>query len=145
MNDIVSAVGVWFYSRSTDRHLYLIRNDSKHPDCWSLAGGKQELGETLLQTLTRECQEELGMMPDYIKLVPLDQFTSADKKFCYHTFFCVVSNEFQPILNSEHSGYAWINSGTWPRPLHSGLWSTVNFATIKEKVEIIKSAVQMSQ
>lgn len=145
MKNAVSAVGVWFYSRTTQRHLYLIRNDLKHPACWALAGGKQEAGETLLQTLTRECEEELGAMPCYIKLVPVDQFTSVDMKFCYHTFFCVVENEFHPVLNSEHLGYAWINSGTWPSPLHSGLWSTVNYDTIKDKVEIIKSAVQMSQ
>ena len=45
MNTIISAVGIWFYSQSTNRYLYLIRNDPKHPDSWGLPGGKIESGE----------------------------------------------------------------------------------------------------
>jgi 8-oxo-dGTP pyrophosphatase MutT (NUDIX family) len=145
MNNVVSAVGVLFYSMSTNRYLYLMRNDSKHPDCWSLAGGKQEIGETLLQTLERECEEELGSMPNYVKLMPLEKFTSADNGFNYHTFFCIVADEFKPILNDEHLGYAWIDSGTWPKPLHPGLWSTVNFEAVRSKIAIIQTQLQTSQ
>ena len=145
MNNVVSAVGVLFYSMSTNRYLYLMRNDSKHPDCWSLAGGKQEIGETLLQTLERECEEELGSMPNYVKLMPLEKFTSADNGFNYHTFFCIVADEFKPILNDEHLGYAWIDSGTWPKPLHGGLWSTVNFEAVRSKIAIIQTQLQTSQ
>lgn len=145
MNNVVSAVGVLFYSMSTNRYLYLMRNDSKHPDCWSLAGGKQEIDETLLQTLERECEEELGSMPNYVKLIPLEKFTSADNGFNYHTFFCIVADEFKPILNDEHLGYAWIDSGTWPKPLHSGLWSTVNFEAVRSKIAIIQTQLQTSQ
>jgi 8-oxo-dGTP pyrophosphatase MutT (NUDIX family) len=122
-----------------------MRNDSKHPDCWSLAGGKQEIDETLLQTLERECEEELGSMPDYIKLMPLEKFTSADNGFVYNTFFCIVADEFKPILNDEHLGYAWIDSGTWPKPLHPGLWSTVNFEAVRSKIAIIQTQLQTSQ
>jgi hypothetical protein len=43
------------------------------------------------------------------------------------------------VLNDEHLGYAWIDSLTWPKPMHPGLWNTVNFDTIKEKIETIKS------
>ena len=141
----MNAVGVWFYSFSTNRYLYLMRNDSKYPDTWGLPGGKSEAGETLLDTINRECSEELGTMPDYIRLVPLDHFTSADDAFCYHTFFCCVANEFQPTLNSEHLGYAWIDSKSLPKPMHPGLWHTVNFDSVKEKIETIKSSVQTSQ
>jgi 8-oxo-dGTP pyrophosphatase MutT (NUDIX family) len=51
----LNAVGVWFYSSSTHRYLYLMRNDPKHPYHWGLPGGKVENGETLLDTITREC------------------------------------------------------------------------------------------
>jgi 8-oxo-dGTP pyrophosphatase MutT (NUDIX family) len=141
----VTAVGVWFYSFDTKRYLYLMRNDSKYSNCWGLPGGKSNPGETLMQTIERECQEELGHFPDYIRLVPLDQFTSADGAFSYHTFFCCIATEFQPILNHEHLGYAWIDTVTWPKPMHPGLWNTVNFDTIKEKIEIIKTSVHTSQ
>jgi 8-oxo-dGTP pyrophosphatase MutT (NUDIX family) len=138
----LNAVGIWFYSFDTDRYLYLMRDDSKNPNTWGLPGGKCETGETLMQTIERECQEELGFFPDYIRLMPLDHFTSADGAFCYHTFFCCVSKEFQPILNAEHLGYAWIDSKTYPKPMHPGLWTTVNFESVKDKIETIKSAVQ---
>ena len=141
----LTAVGVWFYAYNTQRYLYLMRNDTKYPGTWGLPGGKCETGETLLESIERECREELGHFPEYVKLLPLDQFTSPDGAFSYHTFFCCVTSEFRPSLNNEHLGYAWIDSATWPKPMHPGLWNTVNFDTIKEKVEIIKSSVHTSQ
>jgi len=133
-----SAVGVWFYSVNTQRYLYLMRNDSKHPGAWGLPGGKIESGETLRDAMRRECQEELGFVPDYIKLLPLEKFTTADGGFVYHTFYCSVASEFVPQLNDEHIGYAWINSGTWPKPMHPGLWSTVNFDAVRCKMQTIE-------
>ena len=141
----VNAVGVWFYSLTTQRYLYLLRHDQKHPNTWGLAGGKCEPNETLLETINRECTEELGSRPDYSRLVPLEKFTSPDGQFAYHTFFCCVADEFKPDLNNEHLGYAWIDGGTWPKPMHPGLWSTVNFDVIQEKIDTIKDQVHTSQ
>jgi 8-oxo-dGTP pyrophosphatase MutT (NUDIX family) len=141
----VNAVGIWFYSIDTHRYLYLLRNDPKHPGSWGLPGGKIESGETLIQAINRECTEEIGSMPEYLKLVPLEKFTSADSGFAYHTFFCSVAEEFIPQLNDEHIGWAWIDSGTWPRPMHPGLWSTVNFDAVREKIITIEQSVQTSQ
>lgn len=130
----VNAVGVWFLCNQTNRYLYLLRNDAKHPGAWGLPGGKIETGETLLGGMERECIEELGSFPQYQRLVPIEKFTSADEKFVYHTFVCVVDTEFVPVLNNEHLGYAWIDEGTWPKPLHPGLWSTVNMDTVQNKI-----------
>jgi 8-oxo-dGTP pyrophosphatase MutT (NUDIX family) len=141
----INAVGIWFYSISTHRYLYLMRNDPKHPGSWGLPGGKVESSETMLAAMIRECEEELGNMPDYLKLVPLEKFTSADGGFAYHTFFCSVAQEFQPVLNEEHIGWAWINSGSWPRPMHPGLWSTVNFDAVRDKIITMEQLVQTSQ
>lgn len=141
----LNAVGICFYSSATDRYLYLMRNDRKNPNTWGLPGGKCESGETLMDTIQRECVEELGVFPEYTRLVPLDYFTSEDGAFCYHTFFCCVDTEFQPTLNSEHIGYAWIDSKTYPKPMHPGLWSTVNFDAVKDKIETIKTVVQNNQ
>lgn len=134
----VNAVGVWFYSTSTDRYLYLLRNDPRHPSTWGLPGGKVDDGETLIKAIERECYEEMGSMPVYDKLIPLEKFTSADGKFVYHTFFCTIANEFIPTLNEEHHGWAWISAGSWPKPLHPGLWSTINFDVVQEKVNSLK-------
>ena len=116
-----------------------MRNDSKYPMNWGLPGGKIEPGESLLTAIDRECQEELGGMPQYLTLVPIEKFTSNDDGFCYNTFFCCVSQEFIPVLNSEHHGYAWIDINTWPKPMHPGLWNTVNFEAVRQKINIIQS------
>ena len=63
----------------------------------------------------------------------------------YHTFFCSIAQEFIPVLNDEHLGYAWIASGVWPKPMHPGLWSTVNFDAVKYKIETMERLVQTSQ
>jgi 8-oxo-dGTP pyrophosphatase MutT (NUDIX family) len=145
MSNVVAAVGIWFYSQSTNRYLYLMRNDPKHPDSFGLPGGKIEPGESIMAAMVRECEEELGSMPDYVKLMPLEKFTSADGGFEYNTFFCITETEFTPVLNDEHSGYAWIDSGTWPKPLHPGLWSTINFSAVQQKISIIQQQLQTSQ
>jgi 8-oxo-dGTP pyrophosphatase MutT (NUDIX family) len=122
-----------------------MRSDPKHPGSWGLPGGRVELNETLLEAIDRECTEELGFVPTYTRMMPLEKFTTADSGFEYHTFFCIVDAEFCPQLNHEHLGYAWIDSGTWPRPMHPGLWSTVNFEAVQNKITTIESSIHTSQ
>jgi len=136
---MINAVGVWFYSIKTDRYLYLLRNDNKNPGSWGLPGGKVNKDESLNDAIIRECKEEIGFWPETLKLVPIEQFTSVDNHFSYHTFFCTVEQEFTPILNNEHHGYSWIDSGIWPKPLHPGLWTTINFDEILQKIEVIRN------
>jgi 8-oxo-dGTP pyrophosphatase MutT (NUDIX family) len=142
---VVNAVGVWFYSVSTQRYLYLMRRDVKHPETWGLPGGRIEANETLIDAIERECCEELGSMPEYVRLAPLEKFTTIDGKFAYHTFFCSITDEFVPVLNHEHMGFAWLESGVWPKPMHPGLWSTVNFDAVKNKIQTMEQSIQTSQ
>jgi 8-oxo-dGTP pyrophosphatase MutT (NUDIX family) len=135
---VVKAVGVWFFARATGRFLYLLRNDIKNPDTWGLPGGKIEPGETLLGGMERECVEELGSFPAYSRLIPLEKFTSADSAFEYNTWVCIIDQEFQPVLNDEHIGYAWIQAGTWPKHMHPGLWSTVQVKEIQSKLMAVQ-------
>lgn len=122
-----------------------MRNDLKNPNTWGLPGGKVESNETLMDTITRECTEELGFMPDYLRLVPLEKFTSTDNVFVYHTFFCCVASEFKPNLNDEHLGYAWMDCSVLPKPMHPGLWNTVNFDIVKQKIATLKDVVHSAQ
>ena len=140
----MKAVGVWFRSTVTGRYLYLLRNDTKHPGTWALPGGKLEFGETLLSCMERECIEELGFFPAYQQLIPIEQFTSSDGSFEYHTWVCVIENEFMPVLNHEHSGYAWIDRGKLPKPMHPGLWSTVNIEAVQQKLDTVEQFIQLS-
>ena len=138
---VVTAVGVWFYCARTQRYLYLLRNDSKYPDTWGLAGGKIKTGENLMGAVERECSEELGAMPEYSQLIPIEKFTSPDGAFEYHTFWCRVDYEFVPDLNHEHAGYAWIETGRLPRPLHPGLWNTVNLDAVQQKIAQVEQSL----
>ena len=54
------AAGIFFYSTTTDRYLFLLRSDARNPS-WSMPGGGIEKDETLLEGLTRECLEEMSL------------------------------------------------------------------------------------
>jgi 8-oxo-dGTP pyrophosphatase MutT (NUDIX family) len=125
------AAGVFFHSKKTDRYLYLLRSDQKNPT-WSIPGGKIEQNETLFDGIARECNEEIGFFNEDIKLIPIQKFVNGN--FVYHTFFCEIEDEFVPELNYEHCGYAWVMNGLYPKPLHPGLFSTVNIDIVIEKL-----------
>jgi 8-oxo-dGTP pyrophosphatase MutT (NUDIX family) len=127
-----TAVGVFFYSRKTKRYLYLLRTDTNN---WSIPGGKVEDSETLYTGLERECLEEIGHFPDHAKLIPIQKFVN--NNFTYHTFFCAVDCEFSPVLNDEHYGYAWVEGSRYPKPLHNGLFNTINIDNVQEKLSIL--------
>jgi len=129
------SAGVFFYSKSTDRFLYLLRTDAKNPGNWGIPGGKLEANETLYQGIERECIEEVGYWPNQPKLIPIQKFVN--NNFTYHTFFCELDNEFTPILNEEHCGYAWVGNNQYPKPLHPGLFNTVNFDVVREKLKTL--------
>jgi 8-oxo-dGTP pyrophosphatase MutT (NUDIX family) len=126
------SAGVFFYSETTDRFLYLLRNDSKNSGNWGIPGGKIEIEETLIEGIERECIEEVSYFPKNAKLVPIQKFVN--NSFTYHTFFCKIQGEFVPILNDEHCGYAWVGDNQYPKPLHPGLFNTVNFDIVRQKL-----------
>ncbi len=129
--------GVFFYSEITDRFLFLLRNEGSV--VWGIPGGKIEKNETLLQGIERECNEEIKYFPADAKLIPIQKFVN--NTFTYHTFFCRVKDEFIPILNEEHIGYCWVDVHHYPKPLHPGLFNTVSFDIVQEKLkELTKKA-----
>lgn len=128
-----TSAGIFFYCRNTKRYLYLLRND-KSPS-WSIPGGKLEKEETLLTGLERECTEEMNTWNKDWKLIPIQKFVN--NTFTYHTFFCEVDDEFRPTLNDEHCGYAWVAEENYPKPLHPGLFSTINIDLVQEKLSAL--------
>ena len=135
MSDI-TATGCLFYAKTTKRFLFLIRT-LKQKGTWGMVGGKSTSSETPWQGLQREITEEVGHLPTIQKTIPLELFVSKDTRFKFHTFVCVVEQEFTPRLNGEHSGYAWVSINSWPQPLHEGVKKTLHNKTIKDKLQTI--------
>jgi len=138
------ACGAVIYSRSTHRLLFLLRSGEKHEDTWALAGGKVERDENITEALIREISEETGYDISTAKLIPLELFRSKDNRFEYHTFVCLVDEEFLPKLNEEHKGYAWCDTAAFPKPLHPGLWTSWTNQSIQKKIATIRSVLEVS-
>jgi mutator protein MutT len=118
---MIKAAGVLFLTKDTGRCLLQLRNsDKRYKNTWGFFGGIIEQGETPFECLQRELTEEIGFMPQLEKLNPIDVYQSRDKNFLYYSFVAVVEKEFSPTLNRESAGYAWVDIGQWPRPLHQG-------------------------
>lgn len=131
---LTQGVGALIYAKNTGRSLFLLRSNGSWPLTWALPGGKVDRGETVVTGLIREILEELGGKIIDPKFIPIEKFTSTDHKFVYHTFFISVNNEFTPILNDEHVGYAWLPLNYAPKPLHPGIARTFNCESSMEKI-----------
>ena len=129
--------GALFYAVNTKRFLFLQRKDSKTHGMWGLAGGKNKFQESAFEGLKREIQEEVGSIPTFKKVIPLELFTSNDQKFFFNTYVIVIQEEFLPQLNREHNYYAWCAFECWPKNLHAGLRNTLNNKSIKGKLQTI--------
>jgi 8-oxo-dGTP pyrophosphatase MutT (NUDIX family) len=133
-----TAAGVIFLAIDTGRCLFQLRDsDKRHRHTWGFFGGNINRGETPFEAIQRELQEEIGFVPELTKLNPIDVFQSKDKKFYYYSFAAVVESEFHPKLNSESAGYAWVNIGQWPQPLHYGARATLGRNKGTEKLRTI--------
>jgi 8-oxo-dGTP pyrophosphatase MutT (NUDIX family) len=140
-NHIKSGCGAMIYCTTTNRYLFLLRSNGRYSDTWGLVGGKIELNETVQQGLEREIQEELGGIIKDAKYVPVEQFTSENGKFVYHTFLVKVEEEFVPVLNNEHRGYCWVPLEDHPKPLHPGVYRTIKIKASKEKLKTLESLI----
>jgi len=141
-SDIVCS-GALFYTLNTNRFLFLHRANNKKNNLWGLVGGTNEKKETPWEGLKREIEEELGFLPEIKKTIPLESFVSNDEKFLFHTYLCVVKDEFIPKLNNEHDGYAWCSFGKWPKPLHHGLQNTLQNKTNQTKLQTVFNVIEL--
>jgi len=141
MSDIVCS-GALFYALNSKRFLFLHRARGKQGNMWGLVGGTNEGAETPWEGLKREIVEEIGPV-EIKKTIPLETFISNDNKFSFHTYLCVVKEDFIPKLNEEHDGYAWVSFSQWPKPLHHGLRNTLQNKTNLAKLQTVFQVIDL--
>ena len=141
MSDIVCS-GALFYALNSKRFLFLHRARGKQGNMWGLVGGTNEGAETPWEGLKREIVEEIGSV-EIKKTIPLETFISNDNKFSFHTYLCVVKEDFIPTLNEEHDGYAWVSFSQWPKPLHHGLRNTLQNKTNLAKLQTVFQVIDI--
>ncbi len=143
VTDKIVCSGALFYAKSTRRILLLQKAHGKHQGTWGLVGGTNLQNENPWQGLQREVLEEIGSSPNIIKTIPLETFVSNDKVFNFHTYLCVVADEFLPQLSSEHSAWAWANIDYAPKPLHQGLRNSFSNKVIRTKLQTIFDIMEL--
>jgi 8-oxo-dGTP pyrophosphatase MutT (NUDIX family) len=136
-NQIVCSGGL-FLAKDTGRFLLVLRTQGKTAGTWGLVGGRKEPSDiTPFDALKREIEEEIGVVDNIRKTIPLELFTSNDQNFQYNTYVVMVDSEFIPKLNSEHSGYAWCSFDNWPKPLHQGVKTSFANRVVRAKLELL--------
>jgi len=143
LKDRIVCSGALIYARNTHRFLLLQKAYGKHQGTWGLVGGTTIEGENPWQGLQREIAEEIGSVPAIKKTLPLETFVSNDHVFHFHTYLCVVEDEFVPVLSDEHSAWAWAVMDQAPKPLHQGLRTSFTNRAIRTKLQTVFDIIEL--
>ena len=108
--------------------LFLKRSHTgDHPGEWCVPGGRIEDGESPLEAAMRELFEETGIAPEGVPTLHArristgivgDELNVSMPSVDFTTFVLNVKEQFTPVLNDEHTGYAWAPVDSPPQPIH---------------------------
>ena len=143
VTDNVICSGALIYSQITHRVLLIQKSAGKHQGTWGLVGGTNLIDETPWQGLQREIEEEIGFLPAIKKTLPLEKFVSNDNVFNFHTYFCLVDNEFVPTLSDEHIAWGWFSLIALPKPIHRGLNLSLRNKVIQTKIQTVVDIIDL--
>jgi 8-oxo-dGTP pyrophosphatase MutT (NUDIX family) len=130
------SVGILIIAKDTNNFLLLHR--ASKPIVWSTLTGKMDVkGETPIETIRREIEEEINVSPNFIKNISKIGVT-VDKKI-FHIFVGFVDNEFKPKLKlDENDDFGWFNEFNLPSPIHKKWDKTFQlvkpFLSLKEEI-----------
>jgi 8-oxo-dGTP pyrophosphatase MutT (NUDIX family) len=118
--------GVLIKCITTGRLLLLLRNDNvDRPNTWSLVSGGVEHGESILEGLKREVEEELSIDPSIIdfRFAEKMQIPGRNKDFYYYQGFTM--SEFNVTLCEENLDFGWFDKDDLPEPLYPEMDSKI--------------------
>jgi len=108
-------LGVKALIRNNEGKLLLLQRD--HPSqnkYWDIPGGRLQKGKTILATLRREIEEEIGLKKIQ-EIYPFEMILTdmriaqadGDVGLIFSIFLCDVPEPFEPILSEEHMNFEW--------------------------------------
>ena len=137
----LGAAGCVFIAKDTGRILLAHRSGKCdfEPSTWGTWGGKIDEGETPMDAVVREIDEESGYNGEY-KINPLWTFEDPEYGFKYYNYLILVPYEFTPKLNWENDDSEWVEWGDWPEPMHFGLVALIKNAApaLTKIIKLIK-------
>lgn len=90
--------------QNSEGKVLILKQDGK----WMLPGGRLEEGETWIEGLRREVDEETGIKEFEIVGV-IDARTSASGNTYAVTFAGLATDEFSIVTSAEHQGAEWLS------------------------------------
>lgn len=104
--------------RMADMKILLIKRSREVPlaGYWGVAGGKVEPGEIEPESAVRECQEELGGLPQDLWMDE-DPSRWDGPSVCFATFLGTTADRhWEPVLNFENDDWGWFSPRRLPTP-----------------------------
>lgn len=138
----IDCSGAIIFSRITHRILLLQKREGKHAGKFVIPGGTNLGHESSYDCLLRELTEEIGSI-SFVKTIPLERFVSNDNLFNFQTYFCIVENEFIPILSNEHIAWGWFSIDNLPKPIHRGFNLSIRNKIIQSKIQTIIEIIDL--
>lgn len=135
--------GCVVFALSTGRMLLAHRSEwVLEPHTWGMWGGAIDPTENPQMAALRELTEETGFdAGDSARVIESLVFESPGGDFRYHNFIVVVEHEYEPTLNWESQGSAWVDPNDLPANLHPGLEALVTSDTAQVQLaELAKEA-----
>ena len=119
--------GVLIKCTETDRVLLLLRNDKgEDPNLWSMVTGGIDEGESILEGLKREVNEEMSIDPNIINYKFIEKIYISEKNMDFHYFQGFTNSEFLPKLDNENLDFKWCDKDDLPSPLYPGIIDKIN-------------------
>ncbi|WP_083930146.1 NUDIX hydrolase [Methylovulum miyakonense] len=118
---VIGVGGVVFNGQQV---LMIRRNQAPGQGLWSIPGGKQEAGETLVQACRREVAEETGLLVDVGHLVAVVERRPEGFHYVIMDFLAVLAEPAsgEPVAQSDVSEARWLCLHDLPNyPLVDGL------------------------
>jgi len=132
------SVGILIITKDTNNFMLLHRVNK--PIVWSILTGKMDKkGETPLETIKREIEEEINLDPSFIKGIRKVGVVKDNKIF--HVFVGFVDEEFEPNLKlDENDGFGWYSESDLPSPMHKRWLDT--FQLVKPILNLRESFIR---